>query len=163
VNRHLRFLIGWLALIVIPAGGCAMLLIPSLPLDLWSWLIVLLLWISASAGYVAVLGTMGFWAWVLRDPKPRLIIPRPCRCGMAFPARDRLYHSVVREEDMRLRLACTGGTTGHVPFYILGRKGLTVAEVPPGDRCPRPGCVGIFESEIHPACPQHGRHRIEPA
>jgi hypothetical protein len=140
-----------------------MLLIPRMPVGFWEWLAVLFVWIAAAAGYVAMLGSLGFWAWVLRDPQPRLIIPRPCRCGMAFPARDHLYHSVVREEDMRLRLACTGNGTGHVPFYVLGKKGLTVAEVPLIERCPRPGCKGTFESEIHPACPQHGRHRIEPA
>lgn len=152
-----------LAIAAIPALGVLVLLIPHQPLDVITYLLMLLLWVAASLGYMVMLGHLGFFDWALKGPPTRIIIPRPCRCGMAFPAKDRLFHSVVREDDLRLRLACTGEGTEHRAFYITGRKAKTIGDVALAHQCPRPGCRDAFEANIHPACPQHGHHRIEPA
>lgn len=162
MNKALRFLVFLLALMVIPLGAVAILLIPHRQLDVLSWVLVLVLWIWASLGYITLLGLNGFFHWAVHGPETRIIVHRPCRCAMAFRAKDGFYHLVIREDDFRLRLACTGERTKHRAFYVTGRKAKTVADVPLAERCPRPGCRR-FEEEIHPACPTHGQHWSEPA
>lgn len=160
MKSTLRLLLAYLAFF----GAPVLLATPAMLWPLENWIdktAFALLWLSSWLGTVAILGVTGFWHWAVHGPKIQIIIPRPCRCGMAFPAQDGLYHLVVREDDFRLRLACTGEGTGHRAFYVTGRKGRTIGDVLPGERCPRPGC-SRFEEEIHPACPAHGRHRNEP-